>query len=45
MGLEHLSEQERQVIQNELNQWYSEEFVQEISEEEIIKMQKEARGY
>lgn len=45
MWLKRFTEQELEAIRNELLQWESEEYVQEISEEEIMKTEKEGRGY
>ena len=43
MRLEQLPIQEQEVIHNELMQWLDETQVQEISEEELIKMAKECQ--
>ena len=43
MRIEQLPIQEQEIIYNELMQWLEETHVQEISEEEIIKMAKECQ--
>lgn len=45
MWLKNFTEQEIQVMKNELLQWESEEYVQNISDEELLKAEKEGRGY
>ena len=45
MWLKDYTQQEIQVMKNELLQWESEEYVQIISEEELRKAEREGRGW